>query len=172
MNDPFALNWALVEVWLPDIICRLIMHAMCLLEPINSRASSPELYLPSTCSVLCIITMSCPWDKHACRHHETEKWRCTVGGWLHIADLADLLRRKLLPKYFGWFHFALVHLFVFLGGFLGLILSRAYFAEIACTRVGLGVNKYSWQVRVYSRQSTSFRHPGALLRCLSLTDDA
>ncbi|KAK9858883.1 hypothetical protein WJX84_000055 [Apatococcus fuscideae] len=53
--------------------------------------------------------------------------------------------RKMLPKYFGWFHFALVHLFVFLGGFLGLILSRAYNAEIACTRVGLGVNKYSWQ---------------------------
>ena len=65
----------------------------------------------------------------------------------NIADMARLLCRKLLPKYFGWFHFALVHLFVFLGGFLGLILSRAYFAEIACTRVGLGVNKYSWQVR-------------------------
>ncbi|KAK9863542.1 hypothetical protein WJX84_001756 [Apatococcus fuscideae] len=53
--------------------------------------------------------------------------------------------RKMLPKYFGWTHFALVHLFVFLGGFLGLLLGRSYFAEITCTRVGLGSGKYSWQ---------------------------
>ena len=91
----------------------------------------------------------CAEETSAANHSPAE------DGWLGFADLACLLCRKLLPKYFGWFHFALVHLFVFLGGFLGLILSRAYFAEIACTRVGLGVNKYSWQVRFCGRHRIS-----------------
>ena len=51
-----------------------------------------------------------------------------------------------MPKYFGWFHFALVHLVVFLCGFLGLILARSYSSEITCTRIGLPTYQWTWKV--------------------------